>query len=68
MRAWAKVILLLLGIALTAWGIVYGYNSGKCALYGSSTERETRYSGFVGCMVKTSNGWVPRTELRTAAE
>ncbi|WP_457253466.1 hypothetical protein [Pseudomonas juntendi] len=38
---------------------------GGCAWYGHQTERETRYAAFVGCMVKTHKGWVPRAELRT---
>lgn len=36
----------------------------ECSLYGSQTERETRFGLFVGCMVKIDRNWVPRNELR----
>lgn len=39
-------------------------NRGACSYYGYQLDRETRYAPFVGCMVKTSNGWALRSELR----
>lgn len=64
-----KVIFLGLGSVLLCLALVIGtVNRGLCSWYGQQTERETRYSFLVGCMVKSANGWVPRSELRTAAE
>lgn len=40
----------------------------ECSLYGYQTERETKFGMFVGCMVKTPSGYIPRSELRTIAE
>ena len=39
-----------------------------CSYYGYQTDRETRYAAFVGCMVKTPNGWALRSELRTTQQ
>ena len=41
---------------LAAWG--------ECSWYGYQTARDTRYAAFVGCMIQTPAGWIPRTELR----
>lgn len=43
-------------------------NRGACSYYGYQLDRETRYAPFVGCMVKTSNGWALRSELRTTQQ
>lgn len=43
-------------------------NRGACSYYGYQLDRETRYAPFVGCMVKTSNGWALRNELRTTQQ
>ncbi|UFQ02988.1 hypothetical protein KJY40_21410 [Pseudomonas fitomaticsae] len=37
---------------------------GICSYYGLQTDRQVRYAAFVGCMVQTPAGWVPRSELR----
>lgn len=39
-------------------------NRGLCSYYGLQTDRHVRYAAFVGCMVQTPAGWVPRSELR----
>lgn len=39
-------------------------NRGLCSYYGLQTDRHVRYAAFVGCMVLTPAGWVPRSELR----
>lgn len=57
--AWVVLLAGLLWLAMRA------IDWGTCAWYGHQTERETRYAAFVGCMVKTHTGWVPRNELRT---
>lgn len=54
------------GIALSALAITASVNWGACQWYGYQTERETKFAPYVGCMVKTAGGWVPRNELRTA--
>lgn len=43
-------------------------NRGACSYYGYQLDRETRYAPFVGCMVRTSNGWALRSELRTTQQ
>ncbi|MBA1200493.1 hypothetical protein G7009_01575 [Pseudomonas capeferrum] len=70
MRASAKKATMagMFAIALVAallWLILRAVDWGLCSWYGTQTERETRFAAFVGCMVKTSSGWVPRSELRT---
>lgn len=54
------------GISLTALAVTAFVHWGSCQWYGYQTERQTKFAPYVGCMVKTSSGWVPRTELRTA--
>ncbi|MFK0090851.1 hypothetical protein ACIQUS_26630 [Pseudomonas sp. NPDC090755] len=54
-----------IAIALLIWLVLRAFAWGSCSWYGYQTERTTRYAAFVGCMVQTSNGWVPRSELRT---
>lgn len=63
--ALGAVIGLILALAVGTSTLV---KRTSCSIYGSATERETRYSFAVGCMVKTQHGWVPRHELRSAAE
>ena len=53
------------GLALSALAITAAVNWGSCQWYGYQTERQTRFAPYVGCMVKTAGGWVPRNELRT---
>jgi len=54
------VVMLILVIILIGRLISWG----ACELYGLQTEREVRYATFVGCMVKTKDGWFPKNELR----
>ncbi|CAB5587330.1 Uncharacterised protein [Pseudomonas putida] len=71
MKAWARhnvpasVIVIMLAFLLLMIIVAAVVNRASCAWYGYQTERDTRYAAFVGCMVKTSSGWVPRAELRT---
>ncbi len=53
------------GIALVALAIGAAVNWGSCQWYGYQTERQTKFAPYVGCMVQTTGGWVPRNELRT---
>jgi hypothetical protein len=53
------------GLALSALAITAVVNWGSCQWYGYQTERQTKFAPYVGCMVKTTGGWVPRNELRT---
>jgi len=53
------------GLALCALAIAAAVNWGSCQWYGYQTERQTKFAPYVGCMVKTTGGWVPRNELRT---
>ena len=50
----ALAALLIVPIALGI-GLSMAYNHGTCAWYGYQTERETRYSAFIGCLVKANN-------------
>lgn len=52
------------GLALSALAITAVVNWGSCQWYGYQTERQTKFAPYVGCMVKTIGGWVPRNELR----
>ncbi|MNH41567.1 hypothetical protein [Pseudomonas sp. HN2-3] len=56
----------VVGLALCALAIAAAVNWGSCQWYGYQTERQTKFAPYVGCMVKTHAGWVPRNELRTA--
>lgn len=62
--------LLIITGAVAALVVVIGSftNRGACSYYGYQLDRETRYAPFVGCMVKTSNGWALRSELRTTQQ
>ncbi|WP_282362139.1 hypothetical protein [Pseudomonas sp. PS01300] len=62
----ASLILFLVAFTLLLIVVTSALSRANCAWYSYQTERETRYAAFVGCMVKTGGGWVPRTELRTA--
>lgn len=53
----------LLGVVVLA--ISAAANWASCSWYGYQTERQTRFAPYVGCLVKTGNAWVPRSELRT---
>ena len=55
----------VVGLALCALAIAAVVNWGSCQWYGYQTERQTKFAPYVGCMVKTTGGWVPRNELRT---
>lgn len=64
MRRMKKVTLTLLLAACTIWLLNALVHWGKCGYYGYETGRDTRYAAFLGCMVSTPSGWVPRSELR----
>lgn len=55
----ATVLILLVILAFRA-----GFNWSLRSWYGYETNRDTRYSAFLGCMVKIENRWIPRNELR----
>jgi hypothetical protein len=55
--------LMVMAIAI-AWFTLRAIAWGQCSWYGYETSRVTRYSPFIGCMIQTPNGWVPRNELR----
>lgn len=59
-----QVVFALVLIALFLWAISRLFTWGTCAWYGSQTGREVRHAAFIGCMVKTGDTWVPRSELR----
>ncbi|AGZ34601.1 MAG: hypothetical protein ACOKSU_26925 [Pseudomonas sp.] len=52
-------------VALAGLVVAAAVNWGTCQWYGYQTERQTRFAPYVGCLVKTAGGWVPRNELRT---
>lgn len=58
--AWA----IILGTVLVVWLFLRALAWGQCAWYGYETSRTTRFSPFIGCMIQTPAGWVPRNELR----
>jgi hypothetical protein len=60
-----KVVLPILILVLVIVAVGYGIGWSKCEWYGYQTERNVRFSGSIGCMVKTSNGWAPRSEMRS---
>ena len=53
----------LLFLTLSALGFCWNWSS--CRLYGWDLDREVRYSGLTGCLVRMPTGWTPRAELRT---
>lgn len=62
--------LLIIAGAVSALAVIVSSiaNRGTCSYYGYQLDRETRYAPFVGCMVKTANGWALRSELRTTQQ
>lgn len=62
--------LLIIAVAIFALVVIISSiaNRGACSYYGYQLDRETRYAPFVGCMVRTSNGWALRSELRTTQQ
>jgi len=62
--------LLIIAVAIFALVVIISSiaNRGACSYYGYQLDRETRYAPFVGCMVKTSNGWGLSSELRTTQQ
>jgi hypothetical protein len=59
---------LFVSVAIVLIGVGYGLiQRGACSFYGWSMEREVQYKPLVGCAVKTSNGYVLRSELRSVA-
>lgn len=60
-----KALLVVLAFFTIVFGVAYGMGWGKCEWYGYQTERTVKFSGSIGCMVKTSNGWAPRAEMRS---
>lgn len=63
-----KAGLVVLGFILVVWALAYGWGWSKCSWYGYQTERTVRFSGSVGCMVKTNNGWALIREIRAELE
>ena len=64
---WNKAMLLaicMLSAVLVIWLLKSSLMWGQCSWYGYETSRETRFSPFIGCMIQTPAGWVPRNELR----
>lgn len=56
---------LLMALAtLLVWMALRVMAWGQCSWYGYETSRTTRYSPFIGCMIQTPAGWIPRAELR----
>lgn len=57
-----------IGGSVLAAALLVGVNNAvenvKCDAYGDETGRDTRFRFLVGCMVKTSTGWLPREEIR----
>lgn len=43
----------------------FGWNWSRCHLYGWDLDRQVRYSGFTGCLVRMPTGWTSKAELRT---
>lgn len=64
MKAGRKLAIGMLVALLAAYALTRLLGWGACSWYGYQTDRETRYAAFLGCMVKVSDGWVPRGELR----
>lgn len=62
-----KVSLWAIGLLVVCLALWAGVKRASCAFYGWSMEREVQYKPFVGCAVKTSNGYVLRSELRSVA-
>ncbi|WP_434558051.1 hypothetical protein [Pseudomonas sp. Z4-20] len=54
-------VALIVAVYLVGASVV---NRGLCSYYGLQTDRHVRYAAFVGCLVDTPAGWVPRGELR----
>lgn len=63
-----KAGLLILAFIFAVTAIGWGMGWGKCQWYGYQTERDVKFSGTIGCMVKTGSGWAPRTEMRSALD
>ena len=55
----------VVGLCIAAMAVTAALNWGSCQWYGYQTERQVKFAPYVGCMVKTTAGWVPRSELRT---
>lgn len=57
---------LIIAVGLFALAVIINsvVERSICSYYGYQTDRETRYAAFVGCMVKASDSWVLRSELR----
>lgn len=55
---------IVFGAVLVVWLFLRALAWGQCAWYGYETSRTTRFSPFIGCMIQTPAGWIPRAELR----
>ena len=64
MKFAAKALLILLALILGGMLLSSVAPRATCSYYGFQTDRETRYAAFVGCMVKVSDNWGLRSELR----
>lgn len=63
-----KATLIVLAFFIVVIGIGWGFGWGKCSWYGYQTERVVKFSGSIGCMVQSSSGWTPRSEIRTTLD
>lgn len=61
---WQKVAGLIVFLLGAFWLLHVIYVWSLCGWYGYETGRDTRYSMFLGCMVKINDKYVPRSELR----
>lgn len=56
--------LFLAAFLLLIWILIRLMDWGMCTYYGHQTGRDTRYTAFLGCLVRANNGWIPRNEIR----
>lgn len=40
------------------------YRWGSCEWYGYQTDREVKVAPFLGCLIKSGDHWIPRSEIR----
>lgn len=55
-----------IGILLIISIINLSIKTYSCNNYEDLTGRETKYNVINGCFVKTPDGWIPKSEIRTA--
>lgn len=59
-----RIALVVVGVALCAALMAAAWNRGMCAYTGWQLDRDTRYAAFVGCVVRTADGWLPLKQVR----